>query len=241
MAAYYTREFGVKPDKIIILYNDIDVRRFAGLRATTSKWSIRRQLGIAEGERLVLFVGRISLSKGGYNVIPVIADVLLQVPRVKCLMIGSILLEDFRDKLAARGLQDSIVLLGAMPNPEVVKYYLAADVLIVPSESEGFPRRLLEAMVLGVPFVSFDVGGVRDIVDQRQLDCIVPARNTALFAQRVVKLLSDEELRQELVQVGFEQVQRYSTERVARMFVDRIVGDSEESAVDMSRAEGGCF
>ncbi|MER3486106.1 MAG: glycosyl transferase, partial [Chloroflexota bacterium] len=66
-----------------------------------------------------------------------------------------------------------------------------ADVFMMPSLEEGFPRVLLEAMATGVPFVAVDVGGVRDILSPHQQRCVVPARDCDAFATRLVELLND--------------------------------------------------
>ena len=223
MGEYYAREYGVNPKKILILYNDIDVIRFEALRIGVTKESLRKELNLPMDKKIVLFVGRVSPLKGGAYLIPIAEEVLKKVGNVIFVVVGAVHLNGFELKVKSRGLDKIIYLVGSVPNSEAIKFYLAADVFIMPSNSEGFPRVLLEAMVSGLPFVAFDVGGVRDIVSEKQLDFVVPRGNVELFAQKLLCLLEDANLRKELAADGLKRVQRFSTERVAEMFVQKVV------------------
>jgi glycosyltransferase involved in cell wall biosynthesis len=80
-------------------------------------------------------------------------------------------------------------------------------------------------MACGLPVVAFDVGGVRDILGPKQQEFVVPRGNLEAFVSRAIELIQQPNLRQALAEENLQNVQRYSTERVARMFVERIVGD----------------
>ena len=223
MGEYYAREYGVNPKKLVILYNDIDVIRFESLRIGATKEALRKELKLPMNKEIILFVGRVSPLKGGAYLIPIAEEVLKKVDNAILIVVGPIHLNGFELKVESKGLDKALRLVGSVPNSVAIKYYLAADVFIMPSNSEGFPRVLLETMASGLPFVAFDVGGVRDIVSEKQLDFVVPRGNVELFAQKLLCLLEDANLRKELAIDGLKRVQRFSTERVAEMFVERIV------------------
>ena len=67
------------------------------------------------------------------------------------------------DNLAVSGEHAVLQMVGSIPNHQLPAFYAAATVFVLPSESEGFPRVLLEAMAAELPVVAYDVGGVRDI------------------------------------------------------------------------------
>lgn len=224
MADYYIREFGVNPGKIIVVPNDIDLTHFRprdpDLRPA------RLALGLPFQAPIVLFVHRLSPRKGAQYITEIAVRVRERVPEVIFLIVGGGPYEVLvREQIAAQGLEGVVRLLGWAPNREVVRYYAAVDVFIMPSDEEGFPRVLLEAQAIGVPFVATDVGGVLDIATPRQAEYVVPRQDIAAFADRVVTLLRDPALRAELSTEGFRNVQQYAVECVVRLFVEKVLRD----------------
>jgi glycosyltransferase involved in cell wall biosynthesis len=74
---------------------------------------------------------------------------------------------------------------------DLAPYYEAADVVAIPSLSEGSPNVLLEAMAFGVPVAATRVGGIPEIVAHEDTALLVPARDSAAMAAAIDRLLSD--------------------------------------------------
>lgn len=223
MAKFYAEEFGINPERIILLYNDIDLWRVSKVRHEVTRESARESLAVSPEDKVVLFVGRVSPMKGMAHLVRVGARLQKVTPHARLLVVGKVhgnsgIVEECR----RLGLTN-IEFLGPVANAEVFKYYLAADVAILPSESEGFPRVLLEAMAFGTPIVAFDVGGIGDIVHPWQLDFVVPRGEVDVMCDKIARLLGDSRLAREQTQAGLAGVTRFSTEEVARMFVRNIV------------------
>jgi glycosyltransferase involved in cell wall biosynthesis len=223
MVEYYAQEYGVSRNKIRLLYNDVPLNSGVGSKGLIAK----TRLGIAGHKSVVLFVGRVSPLKGGNNLIPLATRLKKLCPDACLLVVGSCDPLPHLPANAQRLQLGNLRFCGPVPNSETGGYYQAADVLILPSESEGFPRVLTEAMSHGVPVVAFDVGGVRDIVHPQQLPFVVPRGNLESMIEKVALLLDNEALRREQSQCGYEAVQRFSTTRVAQMFVDVVVRDTQ--------------
>ena len=223
MKEYFIRVFRLHPSRVLLLDNDIDVTGYRAFRTACDRGEARRLLGLPEDRPVVLFVGRVSFGKGGAY-LPEIARRLMAVrPDAFLVVVGEVYLKGLREALRVQGLGAShLRLTGALPHRDVLPYYCAADVLIMPSVDEGFPRRLLEAMALGLPFVAFDVGGVSDIVSDTQRPCVVSRGDLAGLVNRVVELLADSTARERLREAGFERVEMYDTPRVARRFVELV-------------------
>jgi glycosyltransferase involved in cell wall biosynthesis len=77
------------------------------------------------------------------------------------------------------GLEDRVTFLGRRSNAALVDWYRAADLLVLPSRSEGVPNVLMEAMACGLPFVASAVGGVPEIAPDADW-CVPPEDPDAL-------------------------------------------------------------
>jgi glycosyltransferase involved in cell wall biosynthesis len=77
------------------------------------------------------------------------------------------------------------------------------DLICLTSNNEGTPVSLIEAQACGVPVLTTDVGGVKDILLEGETGFIVSARNVELFAEKLVHLINNEELRKKMSQNGW--------------------------------------
>lgn len=98
--------------------------------------------------------------------------------------------------------------------------YGASDVFLLTSRNEGTPVALIESLAAGVPGVSTDVGGVRDVIMQGSgsTGALAPYDDAAGLAEAVTALLGDETLRRAMGERGRASV-------VARYGIDRLVND----------------
>jgi glycosyltransferase involved in cell wall biosynthesis len=224
MVKYFAKEYRADTAKTIVLYNNVNLQIFKPLGVPNAKENIRQDLGLPVNCPILLFVGRVSPYKGGPYLVPMASLLQERLANVLLVVVGDIHMPHVVE-LASQTYLRNIRFVGSIPNTQVVQYYQVADVFIMPSNSEGFPRVLLEAMACGLPVVAFDVGGVRDILGPKQQEFVVPRGNLEAFVSRAIELIQQPNLRQALAEENLQNVQRYSMERVARMFVERIVGD----------------
>jgi len=89
------------------------------------------------------------------------------------------------------GLQDRVELLGILSAEEMKQEYLESNVFVLPSTIENSPNSMAEAMMLGVPTVAADVGGVSDLADHRAEAYIYPSASPLLLAYYIDKIFSD--------------------------------------------------
>jgi len=101
--------------------------------------------------------------------------------------------EDLIDKL---NLQDNFSLAGFHNNPS--KLYLEGDISILTSISEGFPFTVIESMSCGIPIVATDVGGVSEAIVDGESGFICKPKDHQDIGKRVVQLLQDEDLRNQI-------------------------------------------
>jgi len=221
MAEYYAREARIPLAKIRVLPNFIDRERFAGLNRDQA----RKQLGIGRDEQVLLFLHRVAPRKGAHHLPDILRAVEERCGPVHLIIVGDgPYLAPLREAMERAGLSRRCGFRGWVPNRDAPTYFRAADLYLMPSLEEGFPRVLLEAMASACPFVAFDIGGVSDILTRKQAAAVVRAGAVDEFARRCVELVQDQGLRQRLAAAGLERVKAFDEERVAEMFVEMMRG-----------------
>jgi glycosyltransferase involved in cell wall biosynthesis len=221
MGEYYSKCYGLKKKKIRIMPNWINPARFP---PSLLQKQPETRLGFPASRKIVLFVHRLSERKGANRINNVAMRVVREIPDVLFVVVGDGPYEGtLRREVTENSMQEVVKLAGSVPNNDIISYYSSADVFIMPSNEEGFPHVLLEAMAVGIPFVATGVGGVGEIVEGGQKEFVVAGGNMEEFAKKVILLLKSPGKRNDLRKVGLEVAQKYSLERVVDIFVRDIV------------------
>jgi glycosyltransferase involved in cell wall biosynthesis len=162
-----------------VVYNGVDMRLFhPGPREAA-----RERVGIADADPLLLFVGNLVAVKGLDVLMDALATLLSLGTKFQCAILGEGPLKaDLRSRINARGLGARVRLMGPRPLEELSDWYRAADLVVLPSRSEGVPNVLLEAIACQTPFVATRVGGIPEIASA---DSLVQSDNASLLADRI--------------------------------------------------------
>jgi glycosyltransferase involved in cell wall biosynthesis len=223
VAEYYVRNAGVPPEKIRLIPNFTNVERFQSV----SPAEARNRLGLPRNRKVALFLHRVVPRKGAHFLPEIARQVIRGCGPVTFLVAGGgPYLEELQRRVEREGLAGHFDFRGWVPNREVPLYFRSADLYLMPSEEEGFPRVLLEAMAAGCPFVAFDVGGVRDILPQSLADCVVKPNDLSLFSRKCIHALQNPALRNSWRKAGGRQAQLFSEDRVLEAFLRMIDGQS---------------
>ncbi|MFN7930706.1 MAG: glycosyltransferase family 4 protein [Blastocatellia bacterium] len=199
------REKICRPEQIQFLGNGINVRRFD--RATLDEARLvqmRNEFGLADGEPVVGFVGRLVQEKGILDLLQAARLVLQREPKTRFLIVGPID-EEKTDALTpaiAReyGIAERCVFTGR--RADMPELYALMDVFVLPSYREGFPRSPMEAAAMGVPCVATDIRGCREAVAHGQNGLLFPLGDVEALAQAVGSILADEQWAQQLGAAG---------------------------------------
>jgi glycosyltransferase involved in cell wall biosynthesis/peptidoglycan/xylan/chitin deacetylase (PgdA/CDA1 family) len=187
---------GVANRKIRKIANGVDLQHFtpAGRSEVSAR---RRHLGLQEEGLFVLFVGRLEKVKNLDGLISIWGEIVRMCPSVKLVIVG-----DGTERLSLgalireKGLEASIKLEGL--HQDMLPYYQAADLFILPSHREGISNALLEAMACGVVPVATRVGGNREILDDFSPDLLIDPENPEKWPTVIVPLLKNQTRRHEL-------------------------------------------
>jgi glycosyltransferase involved in cell wall biosynthesis len=189
----YVLSLGATPEKIEVLHNGVDLKRFRPL--TGIKDEMRKKLGIAKDSNVVLTIRRLVYKNGIDTLIESAKKAIKKDPRLVFLIVGKGPdSEKIKEKIGQLGIQKNFRLTGFISDEELPFYYNAADFFVLPSKSgEGLPLVALEAMACGVPVIATDVGGISEVVKE---DCgkLVPPNNPDSLAEAILEFSHNRDL-----------------------------------------------
>ena len=170
------------------------------------------------GQHWLLAVGRLDKQKGFDLLISAFQNLTAEFPSWKLFILGEGADRSaLQAQITAAGLDNYIRLPGRAGN--VGQWYEAADLYAMSSRFEGFPNTLTEAMAHGLPAVTFDCDtGPRDIVRHEVDGLLVPADDVAQLEAALRRLMGDALLRQQMGARAVEVRERFSMQRVTRMW-----------------------
>ena len=155
--------------------------------------AVRAELGIPEGDKVVGNVAHLRSQKGHDVWLKTAAGVLEGSPNTTFVIVGREKQPGHQEELetlATRlGISDRVRFVGFRPDP--YPYLAAFDVFLMTSEFEGFPIALVEAMAMGRPVVSTDVGGVSEAIGEEESGLLAAAGDEVALARHVITLLED--------------------------------------------------
>ncbi len=179
----------------------------------------RTELGLAHDDPLVVHVGNIRPHKGHANLVDTVVRLVEVVPNVRVVSIGGEKndgdLDRVRGHASDAGVAGNLSFLGR--REDALAFVKAADVFANPSDFEGLPVAVLEAMFLGTPVVATSVGGVPAIVHDGETGLLVPPRDPQALADGVARVLTDRDDAAAMAAAAKKVIERdYSLETMVR-------------------------
>ena len=207
--------YGADPAKISIVPCGVDLDVFIPME----KQVARRKLGLKEGERVILFVGRIEPLKG-IDILISAAAQLHENENFIVLIVGgdaraATQIAELTQQATRLGVDHHISWVGSVAHDQLPMYYNAADVCVVPSYYESFGLVAVESMACGTPVVASRVGGLTSTVMDGETGYLIPWRCPEPFAERLELLLDNDELRASFGRAAREAVERFRWQNVA--------------------------
>jgi glycosyltransferase involved in cell wall biosynthesis len=178
-------KLGVDAQKVRLIYNGVDSTVFR----PGSKDEARDQLEVAGDVPLLLFVGNLFPVKGPDVLLSAFATLIAEGVSARLAVIGQGHLRGMLERQSVDlGIEKQTTFIGPLPQEQLARWYRAADLLVLPSRSEGVPNVLLEASACGCPWVASNVGGVPEIAHFGH-SRLVPPENPAELARGISDML----------------------------------------------------
>jgi len=179
----------VPGDKVRVVPNGVDAARLRR-RGSRGELAEFRRRWAGEDESIILFVGRLVEEKGVEVLIDAMPEVLATHPEAKLVVAGG----GPREHLAARARERGVGHRTAFPgfvSDDLADLYAVADVAVFPSLYEPFGIVALEAMAAGVPVVTSDIGGLREVVRDGVTGLHTCANDAHSLASGIEEVLSN--------------------------------------------------
>ena len=223
------KHFDVNEEKVHVIHNGIDLAEFQKKEGT----EVLGRYGINPQKPFVLFVGRITRQKGILHLARAVKYMEKGFQVVLCAGAPDTveIAEEMKALAAeAQAQHGSVIWVEQMvPKEDLIQLYSLADVFCCPSVYEPFGIINLEAMACQTPVVASAVGGIKEVVVDRETGFLVPLElrkgtfepvNPEQFerdlAEKVNQLMSDSELRQKMAKAGRARVEaKFSWEAIA--------------------------
>lgn len=188
VAADFQHFHGIRPEQIRLIYHGVDVQRFTPQACAKRREAMRRQLGLADDETALLFIGHDFGRKGLSTTIRAIGRLDRRASRVRLLVVGHDKRQPLYALLAARyGVGDRVTFLNAQDDP--LPFYAAADVLTLPTFYDPFGLVVLEAAACGLPAVTSRQAGVGELLcDGAEGFLLDDPADDRLLAERLARL-----------------------------------------------------
>ncbi len=192
------------PDRTSVIHNGIAALE----ESSVDRRSVLRQLGLGEDALVVGMVSNLNRAvKGVRYFVEAIPQIVKREPRARFVILGR---GDEKEALAnlatELGVADYLVLAGYQE--DMARFYSTMDVSVLTSLTEGLSIALLESMSHGLPVVVTRVGGNPEVVLDGETGFLVPPKDTTAFAEKVIRLLQDPDLRARMGSAGRIRVDR---------------------------------
>jgi len=117
------------------------------------------------------------------------------------------------------GLKQEVTLTGRLGPDDMARLYQSADIMLNPSTVDNMPNSILEALASGVPVVSTHVGGIPDMVRDRETALLIEPENPEAMAQAVLELIENQDQAARLRKNGLQHVKQFSWPEVKRQWL----------------------
>ncbi len=193
--------WGVKSEKIEVIYNGIELPNHLEILSPS-------------GERVMLSVGRLVPWKGFGVLVECMPEILKYYPDLKLKIVGDgPQREELENLIEIYGLNDSVILTGALPREKTLEQMQEADLFILNTQYEGFAHQLIEVASLGTPIITTNIGGNPELIQNDIDGILIEPNNKKQILSAIIKIFGNDEFRSRIIQNAFNKSKQFSIEK----------------------------
>lgn len=178
---------------------------------------------VSHQEQIIGTVGRLSLQKNHRLLLLATKLLVSDYPNIKVWIIGD---GELRDELVSLveqlGITRNVVFWGS--RQDVYELLSQMTLFVLTSSWEGLPTVVLESMACGIPVVSTDIPGVRELIKHGQNGWIVPGFDPAILAKQVRNVLSNSDILKTISEKAYLDLEKFSIETASKLYDDLYKG-----------------
>ncbi|MGF3584851.1 MAG: glycosyltransferase family 4 protein [Thermoplasmatota archaeon] len=193
-------KYGINPDKVVVVHNAV------------------YPIGEGEKQKMVLFLGRLTIQKGPEFFLRAAKKVLEYEKDCRFIVAGTgDMLPRLINQAVDMGIAQNVIFTGLLTDEEVKHIYKIANIYVMPSVSEPFGITALEAMSAGTPIIVSKTAGVAEALRN---SLRVDFWDTDDMANKIISLLRYDPLRRTMVEHGKRELELFTWDRVAERTID---------------------
>ena len=198
---------------IKIISNGIDLKNFKRGNGKLIKKRYRLD------DKVILFFGRIAYEKNIKYLLECFKLVLKDKPNVKLMIVGGgPQLSKFKDNTKELGIEKNVVFTGMVNYKELPSYIVACDLFATASTTETFGLTTIESQAMGLPSVCVNARGSKDVVKDGFNGYLIKPGDKKGFADRIIKLLSKDNLRIKMGKNAVKESKKYNNKRIVNIW-----------------------
>ncbi len=154
----------------------------------------------------ILFLGRVVKSKGIFDLLDIMPEIVTQFQEVKLYILGDGDRKHLQKIIQKYNLQDNVELLGWVTGAEKEEYLQSSTIFVLPSYNEGLPMSLLEAMSYKCAAVTTNVGGIPEVISHGENGYMVEPGDVKELKNTIIELLKDRSKRERIGEQAYNDI-----------------------------------
>ena len=221
-----TSFYDISKENIEVIPNGIDLERF---KLAEGGKELKSKLHL-NGEKIILYVGRLSYEKGLNILLLALKKVLERDRNVVLVIVGDGPIRNELKIMSLKlGIDSNVLFVRSLESNRLPSYYSMADVVVIPSIYEAQSLVSLEAMASGKPIIASNIGGLKEIVTN-EVGLLVEPYDCKALSEAILYLLSNEELRKLMSLKAREEAKKYDI----RVILPKIISVYEKVLLEYS-------
>lgn len=197
------REKNVKPEKLALIYNGVDIEKFQKKIDVDAE---KKRLGIPAVARVIGVVANLIHYKGHKEIIKSIPEVVKSIPNAYFYFAGRDggMLAELKQLAKDLNVENRIIFGGLFE--DTASLFPVFDIFLLASYEEGFSNAILEGMAAGKPVIATNVGGNPEAVIDGKTGLLIPPHNPEAIAEAIIKILLNDALYKEMCRDALQHV-----------------------------------